>query len=208
MGMGFITILDGKMPLLSIPVPIDKVSPKAAAFCYRGGKMSRTSNPGFQDGTLNSYNIQQNEVRLGDRFGYKIIVIIREDGVYAYRGPTNWSDQKVAEEGDEVSWEYVMNLFPTIDSAIEEGKWKPSNWEIGDKVLVTGNYPAAELCGKIGLLVDRDRGDGFTVKFEKFGTCLHDGYRYPMHMYRSEDGKCAWIPAEYLAFFAPRQEMK
>jgi hypothetical protein len=78
--------------------------------------MTRTSKPDFESGTLNPYMVTGNEVHGGDRYGYKIICTIDEgwNGWRAYRGPTSWSDAKIADEGDPISEEIATALFPTI----------------------------------------------------------------------------------------------
>jgi hypothetical protein len=78
--------------------------------------MSRTSQPDFEEGTLNAYMVRGNEVQPGDRYGYKIVAVINEgwNGWAAYRGPTTWSDEKVAANGDAISKEAAEALFSTL----------------------------------------------------------------------------------------------
>lgn len=79
----------------------------------------RTSEPDFEDGTLNAYQISGAEVKKGDRFGYKVIAVV--DPVYGwavYRGPTGWSDERVAAEGDKVSNDVAVSLFPTLAACL------------------------------------------------------------------------------------------
>ncbi|MDI6770130.1 MAG: hypothetical protein QMD04_10715 [Anaerolineales bacterium] len=81
--------------------------------------MTRTSSPDFEPGTLNPYVVQAREVTGGDRYGYKVVAVIDQawDGWRAYRGPTSWSDQQVAEHGDPLSEEAAQALFPTLAAA-------------------------------------------------------------------------------------------
>lgn len=78
--------------------------------------MTRTSQPDFEDGTLNPYLVQGDEIEPGDRYGYKVVAIIHQgwNGWAAYRGPTTWSDEHVAANGDPVSQEAAEALFPTL----------------------------------------------------------------------------------------------
>lgn len=84
----------------------------------------RTSGPDFEKRTLNAYMIQPNEIRPGDRFGYKVIVMIYPDAIWtAYRGPTGWPDQRVAEEGDVIDEAAAKLLFPTIAANYIYYRW-------------------------------------------------------------------------------------
>lgn len=78
--------------------------------------MSRTSAPDFEEGTLNAYVIQGNEIKGGDRFGYRVIAIADEysNTWRCYKGPTTWDDQKIADYGDPVPDEVARKLFPTL----------------------------------------------------------------------------------------------
>jgi len=72
-----------------------------------------------ENGTLNAYNISGNEVQPNDHYGYKIIAVIHSEHFWkAYMGLTDWSDEKVASEGDEISHEVARRLFSTIDAVI------------------------------------------------------------------------------------------
>lgn len=81
--------------------------------------MTRTSQPDFEPGTLNPYLVQAREIAGGDRYGYKVVAVIDEswNGWRAYRGPTSWTDQQVADNGDAVSEETARALFPTLAAA-------------------------------------------------------------------------------------------
>jgi hypothetical protein len=67
------------------------------------------------EGTLNAYNICGDEIHADDRYGYKVIAVIYFNKMWrAYRGLTDWSDERVAAEGDEISVTVAEQLFPTI----------------------------------------------------------------------------------------------
>jgi hypothetical protein len=70
----------------------------------------------MEDGTLNAYVIEPSEIQEGDRFGYKVIAFpfVGWNGWGAYRGPTTWSDERVAESGDAVSQHIAELLFPAL----------------------------------------------------------------------------------------------
>jgi len=78
--------------------------------------MSRTSEPDFEPGTLNPQTICGDEIKPGDRFGYKIVAVVGARGTdwAAYSGPTSWSDAEVASVGDKLSESVAMELFPTL----------------------------------------------------------------------------------------------
>lgn len=72
-----------------------------------------------ENGTLNAYNVRGNEIKVNDRYGYKIIAVIHDEYFWAaYMGLTDWSDDRVAREGDKVSYEIAALLFPTINAII------------------------------------------------------------------------------------------
>ena len=74
--------------------------------------MSRFIN---DNGTLNAYDICGNEFFPNDRFGYKVIAIVYDDKHWcAYRGLTDWADEYVASNGDEVPEEVARYLFITL----------------------------------------------------------------------------------------------
>jgi len=78
--------------------------------------MSRNPN---ENGTLNPYVVQGNEIKSRDLFGYKVIAVIHSDHFWtAYRGLTDWSDDRVAAEGDTVPFEAARLLFSTIADTI------------------------------------------------------------------------------------------
>ena len=66
------------------------------------------------EGTLNAYNISPSEVQYGDRYGYKLVAVIDGDFWTVFMGLTDWSDQKVAEEGEPVSEEVAIALFQSL----------------------------------------------------------------------------------------------
>ena len=75
-----------------------------------------TDQPDFETGTLNPYVIQPNEIQSGYRLGYKVVAValIGWNGWAAYRGPTGWSDQQVAENGDALSQSEAEAIFPAM----------------------------------------------------------------------------------------------
>jgi hypothetical protein len=83
-------------------------------------KMARTSTPDFEPGTLNAYAISGGEIHEGDRFGYKVVAVVATgwSAWAAYKGPTSWSDEQVANEGDIISKEAASALFPTLAASI------------------------------------------------------------------------------------------
>lgn len=70
----------------------------------------------FSTGTLNHYMIEPAEIQEGDKFGLKIVACIWQgwNGWCAFYGPPDWSDQRVAAEGDELPKKIAVALFPTL----------------------------------------------------------------------------------------------
>ena len=67
------------------------------------------------DSTLNPYIVRGDEILEKDRYGYKIIAVVHSKGFWsAYRGLTDWTDQRVAETGDKISRDVAEQLFPTL----------------------------------------------------------------------------------------------
>jgi hypothetical protein len=66
--------------------------------------------------TLNSYLIEPEEIKDGDKYGYKIIAWVFKafNGWCAFSGPTSWSDEQVANYGNEISENVANLLFPTL----------------------------------------------------------------------------------------------
>lgn len=72
-----------------------------------------------ENGTLNAYNICGDEIKPNDRYGYKIIAVVYDESFWAaYMGLTDWDDERVACEGDKISYEIAKRLFSTIDAVI------------------------------------------------------------------------------------------
>lgn len=69
-------------------------------------------------GTLNKYTIEPGEIKEGDRFGVKIVACIWEgwNGWCVFTGPSDWTDEKVAQQGYEVDIKVAKALFPTLAS--------------------------------------------------------------------------------------------
>lgn len=62
--------------------------------------------------TLNPVTVVPNTLKAGDRLGLKIIAVINWDGTWtAYRGLTDWDDEKVASNGDALLREQAEPLF-------------------------------------------------------------------------------------------------
>jgi hypothetical protein len=70
----------------------------------------------FSPGTFDPYNVDGGEVLPGERYGYKVIALIGHGGKdwAAYRGPTNLTDQEIADSGDKISKTAAEALFPTF----------------------------------------------------------------------------------------------
>lgn len=82
----------------------------------------RTPDPRFEPGTLNAYHIRPDEIRSGDRYGYKIIVRVSAFDWCAYRGPTGWTDKQVQEQGDAIQYDAAIKLFPVfVDTELVYG---------------------------------------------------------------------------------------
>jgi hypothetical protein len=83
--------------------------------------MTRTSVPAFEPGTLNAYLVEWDEIKPGDRYGYKVVAVIDENIPCwrAYRGPTGWTDEQVAENCDSITETAARALFPTIAATMD-----------------------------------------------------------------------------------------
>ena len=83
----------------------------------------RTSEPDFENGTLNAYAIQGNEIKSNDLYGMKVIAKVGYTGKdwAAYAGPTEWSDQHVAKSGNKIAKEAAVALFPTLAATL---RWR------------------------------------------------------------------------------------
>lgn len=68
------------------------------------------------NGTLNPYVLYPSEVKPKDRVGYKVIAIHHGVTWAAYRGLTDWSDDKVQNEGDKLDEKVARLLFPVMDN--------------------------------------------------------------------------------------------
>jgi hypothetical protein len=78
--------------------------------------MTRTTN---SNGTLLAYSVNGGEVQPGDRYGYKIVAVVYSKNFWAaYKGLTDWDDERVADEGDKILHEVAALLFPTINETI------------------------------------------------------------------------------------------
>jgi hypothetical protein len=70
--------------------------------------------------TLNPYIIGASEIKVNDRFGYKLIAKVWEYSWCVYRGPTDWGDEKVALDGDAVDKKVAVALFPTLAARMKD----------------------------------------------------------------------------------------
>lgn len=75
--------------------------------------MTRYAN---SNGTLNEYCVRPDEVQTNDRYGYKVIAVMDEHFWTAYKGLTDWSDERTAAEGDSIPEEAAIVLFPSLHS--------------------------------------------------------------------------------------------
>ncbi len=77
-----------------------------------------------REGTLSSYNISSDEILVDDRFGYKIVAIVRNDCWSAYRGSTDWTDSEIGHRGDVIPENIATYLFPSVayDRMYEESQ--------------------------------------------------------------------------------------
>jgi hypothetical protein len=83
--------------------------------------MTREKNA---NGTLYPSLILPDEIRDGDRYGYKIIAVINDDGSWcAYWGSTSLEDDTVSTAGGIVPYELARELFPVIDRAVSRYIW-------------------------------------------------------------------------------------
>lgn len=65
--------------------------------------------------TKNAYNTSPLNMKVGDRFGYKVIAVIQHPDMWsAYRGLTSETDEEIARHGDKISYAAAQALFPTI----------------------------------------------------------------------------------------------
>jgi hypothetical protein len=61
--------------------------------------------------TLNPYTLSPLDVKPGIRAGYKVIAVCYGNGWMAYRGLTDWDDERVASEGDALDEKTARLLF-------------------------------------------------------------------------------------------------
>ena len=56
--------------------------------------------------------VRPGDVKEGDAFAVKVVAVARGAGYWAcYQGPSDWPDQRVAEQGDPVPAEAASKLF-------------------------------------------------------------------------------------------------
>ena len=60
----------------------------------------------------NRYATQSDDVQDGDAFPFKIVAVAGQNNDWAaYWGPSSWSDERVAQEGDKLRREVAEPLF-------------------------------------------------------------------------------------------------
>lgn len=66
--------------------------------------------------TLDARVIQPGEVQPGDHYGYKVVAAVWQacNTWCAFRGPTDWDDERVLNYGDEIPYGAAQALFPTL----------------------------------------------------------------------------------------------
>lgn len=74
------------------------------------------SNVPNANGTMNPYIVSPVEIIPEQGYGYKVIAVAwgSWNGWCAYRGLTDWDDNRVLESGDEISYEAAKALFPSF----------------------------------------------------------------------------------------------
>ena len=82
--------------------------------------------PKLEDHFKTGRNTRPAEVQPGDCFGYKVVATVREHGPgygasswVAYRGPTEWTDQKVLDQGEKIGPKTARALFYVFANASE-----------------------------------------------------------------------------------------
>lgn len=68
-----------------------------------------------ENGTLDPEKITRQDLADWDRFGYKIVAVRANfNGWCAFRGPTDWSDYRVFQEGEVLDATTAKCLFPNL----------------------------------------------------------------------------------------------
>lgn len=63
----------------------------------------------------NAYNATEADIQPGAKFGYVIVAEVGHDNDWAaYRGPADWSPERVALHGQRISKEAAEDLFPIM----------------------------------------------------------------------------------------------
>jgi len=61
---------------------------------------------------VNKYSISPSDLVPGDRMAVKVVACIGQANDWAaYQGPSDWSDEQVAEQGDKIPESAAMELF-------------------------------------------------------------------------------------------------
>ncbi|KRT69373.1 MAG: hypothetical protein XU15_C0011G0055 [candidate division NC10 bacterium CSP1-5] len=71
---------------------------------------------------VNKASTRPSELRPGMAMAVKVVAVLHTDfpSWCAYQGPTDWSDQQVADQGDEILQEAAERLFPTMRNHAKE----------------------------------------------------------------------------------------
>ena len=63
----------------------------------------------------NAYQATEADIQPGAKFGYIVVAEIGYDNDWAaYRGPVDWTPERVAHEGQKINREAAENLFPVM----------------------------------------------------------------------------------------------
>ena len=63
------------------------------------------------------YQMRGGEFQLGDRVAVRVVAVVGYDEDWAaYAGLSEWSDYRIANTGDKISYEAARGLFPTLDA--------------------------------------------------------------------------------------------
>ena len=55
-------------------------------------------------------------IQADDYMAYRVVAVARlPQGWTAYKGPSNWTDEQILDEGDKISEEAARGLFPAFD---------------------------------------------------------------------------------------------
>jgi hypothetical protein len=63
---------------------------------------------------VNKVTIRAYQVKPGMIMPIKVVAVVYETSWCAYQGPSNWTDERVAESGDQIPFETAGKLFPVM----------------------------------------------------------------------------------------------